>query len=154
MLPTMEPVKMDFYPLHTQILFECNEGYERVGPEVVYCREDGSWTEPPPRCSRETCETPTQPAHGDVSWTHLKEGGVASFTCEACYRLEGYRDLRCIDGEWLPQRYPSCAPNVCYPPGEEANSYIVGYNSSQVRYFTFFTLLNVLVKTRKDLRDR
>ena len=142
MLPTEESIKMDAYPLHTEISFFCNDGYERVGPSYVYCEVDGSWTDEPPRCSRESCEKLVQPDHGSVTYTHLKEGGVATFQCDACYRLQGYQELRCDEGEWLPQIPPTCSPNVCYPPGEEQNSYIIGYNSSKVSsYFSFDSIV-------------
>jgi len=133
-LPSMEPIKLTSYPLYTEVVFDCNEGFQLVGVEAIYCQEDGSWSDRPPRCSKMMCDEPPSPEHGLVSWNNLKEGGVASYRCNRCFSLEGYQDLTCDEGEWLPQQPPRCSPNLCYPPGEEPNSYIIGYDPTKATY--------------------
>ena len=48
-----------------------------------------------------------------------------------CYTLMGPTSLECFDEEWMPEA-PHCEENVCYPPGVEADSYIVKPDSTKV----------------------
>ena len=85
--------------------FKCHRGYLLKGSPSIQCREDGHWSDPPPKCVV-ACSYPGSVVEGFISKLsflyHL--GEEVSFSCAADHKLVGARKIKCIvkngSGEW------------------------------------------------------
>ncbi|XP_035225112.1 complement decay-accelerating factor, GPI-anchored-like, partial [Stegodyphus dumicola] len=72
--------------------FRCNRGYTRVGPKVIFCKND-EWTAQFPECVKMECEEPPSICNGKYT-VKTGEGGrkvigsTATYTCDAGFEIE------------------------------------------------------------------
>ncbi|KAG9332700.1 hypothetical protein JZ751_014799 [Albula glossodonta] len=100
----------------TVIGYRCRHG-KLIGNREIYCRQDGTWSGPPPQCqtSRQdppeiTCPKPSVAnsvmAKGEVPV--YKKGNSVTFTCTDGFSLSGSWKINCgPDGQWHPN-LPEC----------------------------------------------
>ncbi|KFQ84323.1 C4b-binding protein alpha chain, partial [Phoenicopterus ruber ruber] len=53
------------YGYRDSVTFECNPGYFMIGPEVITCEENNTWSPPQPTCEKSVCGAP-EITHGVV----------------------------------------------------------------------------------------
>uniref|UniRef100_A0ABM0MCY5 CUB and sushi domain-containing protein 1-like n=1 Tax=Saccoglossus kowalevskii TaxID=10224 RepID=A0ABM0MCY5_SACKO len=100
-------------PLHTvgdmnfiygsRIEFACHNPYRLIGVEIIYCKEDGAWTDPVPTCKEILCDTPITGdnvktvTEGNTFWF----GHIITFSCDDGMTLIGPDTRVCqSDGTW------------------------------------------------------
>ncbi|XP_022089099.1 E-selectin-like isoform X1 [Acanthaster planci] len=93
--------------------FICNDGYTLQGKSELMCEENGTWSGEVPTCVLVTCDSVTEPANGRMVVSGNNVGGVASFTCEKGYDLEGERELQCLENGTWSAEIPLCVPVTC-----------------------------------------
>ncbi|XP_072919424.1 P-selectin-like isoform X2 [Hemitrygon akajei] len=97
--------------------FGCREGYVVHGAERIQCLASGQWTDQPPRCKVQQCETLVNPEHGTMNCTDpINDFGYNStcdFSCSKGFSLNGLSRLQCkISGQWSAQT-PTCEAVKC-----------------------------------------
>src|SRR5688572_15716879 len=68
-----------------------------LGVSVAVCVR-GQWSDPPPTCVRDGCRKLPIPLQGSLR--QLYGGGVAVFSCNYGYEMEGQRILTCDGQKW------------------------------------------------------
>ncbi|XP_022089100.1 E-selectin-like isoform X2 [Acanthaster planci] len=101
--------------------FICNDGYTLQGKSELMCEENGTWSGEVPTCVLVTCDSVTEPANGRMVVSGNNVGGVASFTCEKGYDLEGERELQCLENGTWSAEIPLCVPVTCDSVTEPTN---------------------------------
>nr|KAF6414309.1 selectin E [Molossus molossus] len=105
-------------PWNTSCDFDCEEGFELVGPQRLQCTPSGNWDSERPRCTAVRCATLSRPQKGSVSCSHAPAGqftvqSSCSFACEKGFELRGAAHLECTSqGRWT-QEVPSCQAVRC-----------------------------------------
>eukprot|EP00057_Strongylocentrotus_purpuratus_P017942 XP_011672416.1 PREDICTED: sushi, von Willebrand factor type A, EGF and pentraxin domain-containing protein 1-like [Strongylocentrotus purpuratus] len=113
--------------------FECGNGFNMHGSEVLTCGIDGEWQQQAPVCEIVTClnsDIP-KPLHGIKSgcpYDYEKYGTVCRFTCDIGYLPSESVSRTCLDdgdgtGVWSGGPV-SCTVLQCYPLEVPANGYI------------------------------
>ncbi|XP_077188676.1 P-selectin-like isoform X2 [Paroedura picta] len=97
--------------------FSCNTGFVLVGPEMLQCTAQGTWTEKPPFCEATHCPILHAPDNGHVNCSHPHEdfsyGSSCNFFCNTGFQLVGSEALDCLAvGNWTRQQ-PSCKATHC-----------------------------------------
>ncbi|XP_072130136.1 P-selectin-like isoform X5 [Mobula birostris] len=97
--------------------FGCREGYVVDGAERIQCLASGQWTERPPRCKVQQCETLATLEHGTMNCIDpIQDFGYNStcdFNCSEGFLLNGLSRLQCkISGQWSGQT-PTCEAVKC-----------------------------------------
>ncbi|XP_036390275.1 complement receptor type 2-like isoform X2 [Megalops cyprinoides] len=119
----------------TVIAYRCPRG-ELRGQREIHCTRDGTWSSPPPQCTREvpaevTCPRPYVAngvrSKGDA---HVyNKGHSVTFTCNDGFFLKGSQEITCgPDGRWRPD-IPECLPVsavTCDTPPEVADAVRTG----------------------------
>uniref|UniRef100_A0A671G2M9 E-selectin n=1 Tax=Rhinolophus ferrumequinum TaxID=59479 RepID=A0A671G2M9_RHIFE len=106
------------FPWNTTCAFECEEGFERVGPPRLQCTSSGNWDDEKPTCKAVTCGAVGRPRNGSVSCRHSPAGeftftSSCNFTCEDGFRLQGPAQVECTTrGQWT-QPAPVCEVVQC-----------------------------------------
>jgi hypothetical protein len=82
----------------------CGPGFQLVGSAKRTCRLNGTWGGSDPYCERNKCLDPP-PIHqnGKV----LMENGIATYSCDPGFALEGSRERTCTNGVWSGMQ-PKC----------------------------------------------
>ncbi|XP_019502688.1 PREDICTED: E-selectin [Hipposideros armiger] len=102
----------------TTCAFDCEEGFERVGPPRLQCTSSGNWDGEQPTCKAVTCGAIGHPQNGSVSCSHSPTGkftykSSCAFTCEEGLRLQGPAQVECTaHGQWTGQA-PVCEAFQC-----------------------------------------
>ncbi|XP_076822017.1 uncharacterized protein LOC143468587 [Clavelina lepadiformis] len=97
------------------ITYSCDRKYRLVGQTEATCREDRTFSSPPPRCNEITCPRRTTPA--DARPSSLKSlwlvDDVLIYTCDVGYDLRGNPSSTClITGSWS-NTLPNCITASC-----------------------------------------
>ncbi len=87
--------------------YACNMGYVVSGAAMRTCQASGTWSGTAPTCMPH-CPAPPSVANGTVSAPSGNPGALATYSCNAGYRLAGGNYLGCgPTGTWIGQ------PPVC-----------------------------------------
>ncbi|KAK6179269.1 hypothetical protein SNE40_011671 [Patella caerulea] len=122
------------FTVNSTARFECNEGYEMVGNELLMCTESGEWNSGVPSCIKINCPQPGGLDHGNV----VSTDDLLTYSCRAGYILRGSTRRRCTSsGQWDFEA-PVCHAVVCPDPPDLMNGEILGNN------FTFGTQIEYL----------
>ncbi|KAM4740133.1 complement factor H [Anableps anableps] len=99
------------------VRFSCKSSDEILdGLQEIYCKDDGDWSGPAPKCKAIRCSIP-QIEHGSVPSgpPEYKEHEVLNFRCDATYKRADERLPRCTKfagkADWSPT--PACKPIKC-----------------------------------------
>ncbi|XP_038073810.1 sushi domain-containing protein 2-like isoform X2 [Patiria miniata] len=88
--------------------FTCNDGYILQGEDELVCQENGTWSGDVPICVQVICDAVMEPANGQMEVSSTNVGGVARFTCNDGYTLQGDSELVCQEnGQWSG-KVPTC----------------------------------------------
>ncbi|RXG68519.1 Sushi, von Willebrand factor type A, EGF and pentraxin domain-containing protein 1 [Armadillidium vulgare] len=120
-----------------QIIYECNEGYNINGNNMLTCDENGNWIGDVPSCLIVNCTKPKGPSNGRVRVTGLFYGASVNIVCDPGYKIEGESKLTCQANAQWDKEMPFCSPLICPPAPRPPHS---SYNSSEL-YFESFTHL-------------
>ncbi|KAL0970174.1 hypothetical protein UPYG_G00238360 [Umbra pygmaea] len=99
------------------VSYMCHPGLHLVGPQILTCLADGTWSSPPPTCEvADGCDPPKELLNGRVQEQNLSTGRAVAFQCDKGYSLQGDPLVVCMaDGTWSSM-FPSCQPKPCPPP--------------------------------------
>ncbi|XP_044849986.1 seizure protein 6 homolog isoform X3 [Mauremys mutica] len=110
----------------TMVNYHCYPGFELVGPELLMCHWDLTWSGDLPTCERVTsCKDPGDVAHSRriISSSKFPVGATVQFVCDKGYALTGGGLLTCRDrqagGPKWSDRLPKCTQvyEPCHNPG-------------------------------------
>ncbi|XP_059189829.1 complement receptor type 1-like [Centropristis striata] len=107
------------YTYRTVIRYRCRVG-SLTGPRDIWCKEDGTWSGPPPTCTETTCPYPNVP---NASWMEApnglyRDGDTVTIECKQGYTMTGWNSITCErNGQWsdLPKctkAEPTCSTPV------------------------------------------
>ncbi|KAM7055230.1 E-selectin isoform 2-T3 [Molossus nigricans] len=105
-------------PWNTSCDFDCEEGFELVGPQRLQCTPSGNWDNERPRCTAIQCEAVRRPHRGRVDCPpsasgRLPAGSSCEFSCEQGFVLKGPTRLQCgPTGQWGSEE-PTCEAVRC-----------------------------------------
>ncbi|KAG8184166.1 hypothetical protein JTE90_010207 [Oedothorax gibbosus] len=108
-----------------RVMFSCPPGYRLVGPPVIICLKNQTWSDVMPTCEAIECDPPLAPSNGRLLDTgRYLTGDFVQFTCNAGFVIVGESITVCNDqGEWtFPP--PTCKP-ACEFPGEPAHGHVI-----------------------------
>ncbi|XP_015755086.1 PREDICTED: sushi, von Willebrand factor type A, EGF and pentraxin domain-containing protein 1-like isoform X4 [Acropora digitifera] len=86
--------------------FHCNANYKLEGVPQIFCKRDGTWSRPIPKCFA-PCSNPGKPPNGGRTGQGFTHGKTVRFYCKRNYRLVGRKQLTCNNGHWQGQK-PRC----------------------------------------------
>ncbi|XP_038072987.1 sushi domain-containing protein 2-like [Patiria miniata] len=89
--------------------FTCDDGYTLQGENELVCQENGTWSGEVPICEASViCGSVADATNGRKEVSRGSVGGVASFTCDDGYTLQGESELVCQEnGQWSDE-VPIC----------------------------------------------
>ncbi|XP_061093277.1 P-selectin-like isoform X1 [Conger conger] len=95
----------------------CEEGFLLNGTASTQCTSLGLWTEPPPHCQAQRCDTLTAPLHGSLHCFHPHEefsfSSSCNVSCEEGFLLNGTASTLCTSlGVWT-EPPPLCQARRC-----------------------------------------
>ncbi|XP_063962896.1 uncharacterized protein LOC129271801 isoform X2 [Lytechinus pictus] len=104
---------------NTTCTFECSEGYDLIGSEIVGCQSNGTLSESPPTCNVVTCSVPqllpplstSCPTGQEVVYSTSCE-----FSCSPGFDIIGSTSLDCLVNGTLSGDIPTCEIVVCPLP--------------------------------------
>uniref|UniRef100_H2Z7B4 Sushi domain-containing protein n=1 Tax=Ciona savignyi TaxID=51511 RepID=H2Z7B4_CIOSA len=97
----------------TRAVYHCNSGYEAVGDRIITCLNTGEWSSSSPICREILCPSLSQPTQGSVVVTSRSVQGVATYSCNTGYRLDGPQVITCFsNGRWS-NTPPTCVGITC-----------------------------------------
>lgn len=107
------------------VKFTCKQGYHLVAHDdqywdpknTVYCKSDGKWSRPAPKCVEVRCPQPPPIGNGQVSPQQpiFRENDVVQYTCNQPYTLVGDATRRCQNNVTWSGDEPTCEKR-CPPP--------------------------------------
>ncbi|XP_070563038.1 LOW QUALITY PROTEIN: sushi, von Willebrand factor type A, EGF and pentraxin domain-containing protein 1-like [Ptychodera flava] len=103
------------YTYGSTVYYECDDGYELIGSNLMVCQASGEWTAPP-TCEPITCSVPPPLEHASMSRTGYSYTDVVTYHCNVGYRMEGADQRECeANGHWSGVA-PKCLLVSCGPP--------------------------------------
>ncbi|XP_041126854.1 complement factor H-like, partial [Polyodon spathula] len=105
-------------PYGNVLKFECSSSDFIIdGESEVYCKADGNWSIPFPKCKELKCPSPPNIDHGSLvqaSQNEYAHDQRVEYQCDEFYQIQGSTFIRCIHGKWsIP---PSCIERCGRPP--------------------------------------
>ncbi|XP_072686631.1 E-selectin isoform X1 [Canis lupus baileyi] len=106
------------FPWNMTCTFECEEGFELMGPKRLQCTSSGNWDNRKPTCKAVTCGAIGHPQNGSVSCSHSPAGEFSvrsscNFTCNEGFLMQGPAQIECTaQGQWS-QQVPVCKASQC-----------------------------------------
>ncbi|XP_040593387.1 complement factor H isoform X2 [Mesocricetus auratus] len=105
-----------------KVVYTCNEGYQLLG-EIDYreCDADG-WTNDVPLCEVVKCLPVTEPENGRIVRGATEPdqeyyfGQVIRFDCNAGFKIEGQKEMHCLENGLWSNEKPRCVGISCTPP--------------------------------------
>ncbi|XP_021380739.1 coagulation factor XIII B chain-like [Lonchura striata] len=123
--------------LNGTLRYRCRHGYRAAAgsaSDTALCLQHG-W-ELPPSCTRVTCSTLSEVAHGGFHPVKkaYEEGDVVHFFCDKHYSVTGFDLIQCYNFGWYPDP-PVCEDikNKCPPP--PLHGHMDGYISTARRTY-------------------
>ncbi|XP_077973714.1 sushi, von Willebrand factor type A, EGF and pentraxin domain-containing protein 1-like isoform X2 [Styela clava] len=116
------------YTYGHQVIYECDEGYEKVETEVVLCTGNdstslGIYIGEAPSCNPVSCGNPKEIDHGHVSYDEITYESIADYSCNDGYNTIGNTAAMCMANKrW--SSFPKCEPKNCGTPTLPVNSNI------------------------------
>ncbi|CAN8028078.1 unnamed protein product [Ixodes persulcatus] len=105
-------------------LFTCNRGYRLLGPKVLRCHGNGTWSGRAPTCVPMNCSLTDVPANGRLVQDDAT-GITSRIVCDPQHRIEGDKRWTCqLDGTWLGET--KCVLSECEPPDPPLNGVVSG----------------------------
>ncbi|XP_073212308.1 P-selectin-like isoform X3 [Lepidochelys kempii] len=105
------------YSYNSTCKFQCQEGFELQGLDMLQCLESGNWTAEAPECAAVKCPALATPGRGGLNCTHwhgdFTYNSTCAFSCETGFVRNGSETLECTAlGQWtgLP---PLCEAIKC-----------------------------------------
>ncbi|XP_076821299.1 CUB and sushi domain-containing protein 3-like [Clavelina lepadiformis] len=106
----------------SRVTFTCNDGYTINGAEddslTMTCLQDGSWSRNVPECTSKPCPNRPSPnfSRADKVQSEWKVGESVTYSCQLGYRLNGPREITCLEGGIWSSDSPTCTKITCpYP---------------------------------------
>ncbi|XP_063401402.1 sushi, von Willebrand factor type A, EGF and pentraxin domain-containing protein 1-like [Mytilus trossulus] len=93
--------------------YSCSHEYTIEGESLRICQSNGTWSGVSPNCSLTTCPSLKIPAGGNVSTTNLTVSGIATYSCDEGYLMEGENIRVCQPQGFWSSRAPTCVPVSC-----------------------------------------
>jgi cysteine-rich repeat protein len=94
------------------VSFTCSPYYRLKGPASRTCQENGEWSGEQPKCEVTVCdELPT--IENGFMIGNRTVGSQIVFECEDCYRLQGPRNVTCLEGGQWSGEEPFCNLTLC-----------------------------------------
>nr|BAH22728.1 complement factor B precursor [Nematostella vectensis] len=114
----------------TLLLFECNEGYDLIGPDIMICLENG-WTPLPrrrPYCRKISCPDPGRPDNGRRIGNNFAIGKHVTFACQSGLILRGSRVRTCQSNRMWSGSVAVCDDGAsdCPDPGVPVSGFKKG----------------------------
>ncbi|XP_078278935.1 LOW QUALITY PROTEIN: seizure protein 6 homolog [Rhinoraja longicauda] len=118
----------------TVVTYQCYPGYELLGPDILMCQWDLSWSGDSPHCEKIIfCSEPSSIDHSRrvVSDTKFSIGSTVQYVCDTGYVVSGSSStVTCYNRrngnpKWS-DKAPKCLPEVfepCVTPGAPDNGY-------------------------------
>ncbi|XP_059839514.1 complement factor H-like [Hypanus sabinus] len=103
------------YPFGSFLRFECNSpDLEIHGASQIYCLENGTWSNPVPKCKELKCKRPDIP-NANVKTKHeeFRHLEQLSYTCNRNYKPSGLRSTTCTQTGWNPPPLCTLSLNLC-----------------------------------------
>ncbi|XP_058127266.1 sushi, von Willebrand factor type A, EGF and pentraxin domain-containing protein 1-like [Anopheles ziemanni] len=91
-----------------QAHFQCDEGYELIGPPSANCLRTSRWTVGSRFCKLIRCGTVGAPTNGQVVLSKTSYGGEARFSCDEGFVLAGLKILHCTTNATWSGPVPEC----------------------------------------------
>ncbi|XP_022533297.2 CUB and sushi domain-containing protein 3 [Astyanax mexicanus] len=91
------------------VSYRCLSGF-LIGARDIYCRENGTWSAPPPQCREISCPIPSVPFGSRASGFRPRyyPQHTVRITCNPGYKIQGSEWITCgTNGNWTPQ-LPKC----------------------------------------------
>ncbi|KAM9329386.1 sushi, von Willebrand factor type A, EGF and pentraxin domain-containing protein 1 [Gastrophryne carolinensis] len=103
----------EFY-VGQKLSIKCRKGYRLVGPDVITCNADETWTEAAAKCEKISCGPPIHVPNAIIRGLFHHYGDVVTYSCYGGYMLEGsYRSV-CLENQtWTAP--PSCKAVCRFP---------------------------------------
>ena len=105
---------------NSNVVYQCEEGYETIGIPILTCKANGSWNRPPPMCRLNQCPTLPPLKNGRISYSNERRtNSKAEYTCEDLFRLNALSYVRYCqtDNQWsplVPVNFATVLSNVTY----------------------------------------
>ena len=108
----------------------CREGFNLTGPAIVFCKDDGNWTEAP-RCVPVDCGNISNSPYETLNYTSTVLGSRAYLTCGDGFQLIGRSYIECgTDGKW--NQTGTCEPRDCGNFTMPEHSFVVANGGKNV----------------------
>ncbi|XP_070558431.1 sushi, von Willebrand factor type A, EGF and pentraxin domain-containing protein 1-like [Ptychodera flava] len=102
------------------VTFQCHEGYNMNGSNMITCGLDGAWTEKP-QCLQVDCGDPGNIANADRDGEDFTYDQTVTYTCHTGYHSIGNNIVRCQQNAlWTNQ--PECVKIDCGEPTDVENA--------------------------------
>ena len=131
-LPECQPVTCDRVVIHNAVIMQndisyfteqstvyCIEGHDLIGPDVLKCEADGSWSPDLPECVIRSCSTPEIDngeftlTDGSFRW-EFEYGDMAIVRCDIGYEYSETNPVTCrATGTWSSP-IGVCEPTACH----------------------------------------
>ncbi|NP_001108281.1 CUB and Sushi multiple domains 1 L homeolog [Xenopus laevis] len=112
-----------------------------MGERNVFCTENGTWSNPPPKCIDVNCPNPVVPNSKKLSgfMGPYKLNYAVRFECHKGLQMKGSDTITCgIDSQWKPQ-IPSClhvnCPNPVVPNSKKLAAFMGPYKLNDIVRF-------------------
>ena len=108
----------------------CNNGYQRQGPDEIYCLQSGRWSEIVSICyptQTNACGHLPQLPNGNISTNSYALGGIASVICNSGYHLQGQASILCLQSGHWSQIMARCEMVNCGNTPSIENGVFIGY---------------------------
>ncbi|XP_076214383.1 membrane cofactor protein isoform X2 [Aptenodytes patagonicus] len=102
------------YSYKDSVVFECDPGYSMIGPEIITCGEDNTWS-PKPTCEKNVCGAPKIAHGGVIPVKSVYEGGESvQIKCDAhCTFPDGAEEVTVTcqgQNTWSSLQNCTCGP--------------------------------------------
>ncbi|XP_041475001.1 sushi, von Willebrand factor type A, EGF and pentraxin domain-containing protein 1-like isoform X1 [Lytechinus variegatus] len=125
-------VSFNVTSFRSQATYRCWTGYTFTGESVRTCLANGSWSVVSQSCEPVSCGPLPLPIHGEVTTTNITLDGIARYSCNHGYVLNGSRTRTCsLLGKWSGST-PDCQPISCAHPEDIEHGIIISHGNWQL----------------------
>ncbi|XP_076346234.1 sushi, von Willebrand factor type A, EGF and pentraxin domain-containing protein 1-like isoform X1 [Tachypleus tridentatus] len=108
--------------------YQCDVGYQLVGPSFRTCLMDQQWNHHEPRCEAILCPKPSELENGHAIVYDLRFNSVVEYVCNKGYELHGLAKRICQKNKTWSQNKPHCIPIECPHPSNPENGHTIVRN--------------------------
>uniref|UniRef100_A0A8C4R6D0 CUB and sushi domain-containing protein 1 n=1 Tax=Eptatretus burgeri TaxID=7764 RepID=A0A8C4R6D0_EPTBU len=123
------PVGGVAHPLFgSRVLLSCHSGYHLLGPHIMTCLPNGtwSWAGERPSCHIIQCGELATPPNGRKIGTQVHFGATSIFTCNSGYTLLGSAGRQCLHTGLWSGTESRCIAGHCGVPEPVVNGQVIG----------------------------